>query len=148
MARPQRLPGKDELRRLLRKHTQREIARMYDVTASTVSMAAKKYGFTQGLPKERDKWIPWKVRNEHQNDRMMRALRSRVRMERGLHVSDEQRALVDAHFNTLEARKLVVGYDPDIGWFTARRRGREKYTTRRTPAAVNPERFAEEEDDE
>lgn len=143
MARTSVLPGPKELEILIRKKSQAEIAKEYGTTPQAVSNALRRSGLSGGRPVERQKWMPWTVADAHQRDGIMRALRDKVRLERGLHVDESAARRVEEMFETLKQHRLVIGYDREIGFFTTRRVGKEEFITERTPKSIDPIRFVD-----
>jgi hypothetical protein len=124
MTRPRTLPEDNrELERLLRKHTQQEIADMFGVSNQAVSKAIRERKLS--IPQRASYKLPWPVKTEHSDDYPRRMLRLYAKQQAGVSISAKDASMLARFCATLDERNLVVHYDPwheDGPWFYLPRR--------------------------
>ena len=132
---------KAELAELLTRHKQAEIAKMYNMSESAVSMAVSRYGLSKPPSPTRKKWMPWVIATEHHPERIKRVLQYAVRDEDGKSLLGYEKKLLDEFKAVLDRHRLAVGYHPETGFYTVKREDGEGYVTTRTPGSIDPDRF-------
>lgn len=125
MTRPRTLPENNaELERLLRRHTQQEIADMYGVTNQAVSKAVRDRNLNAPRRVSYKEWIPWTIKVEHSDSYPHRMLRLYAMAESGKDLNPKQQGML-AKFKLNMGDDLVVQYDPghEKGpWLVVKRR--------------------------
>lgn len=127
MPRPRTIPDPDELQRLLRTHTQSEIAAMHNVTRQAISEAIGRYGLRKHFPARSrySETLPWKVTPEHSRTSIAKRLRWVAKKQRGEALTEKDARSAELFLDMLKARNVVVDYDRDVpGGFILRPRKR------------------------
>lgn len=124
MTRPRTLPDDNhELERLLRRHTQQEVADMYGVSNQAVSKAIRDRELSTPRRASYKQWIPWTVKVEHSDHYLQRMLRLYAMAESGRELTPKQQGMLNK-FKLNMGDDLVVQYDPGHSpvWFVVPRR--------------------------
>ena len=104
--------------------TQREVAEKFGVTQSAVSIAIRRGDIKHETGFERR--LPWRMKGEHVNLSIPRALRIAIRLQagQGEDMPAYMRQQGEGFIRTLEETGTVIHYDPDVPpfWFRVKRR--------------------------
>ncbi|MFZ5850524.1 MAG: hypothetical protein ACOYY2_03900 [Actinomycetota bacterium] len=109
------VPDDETLARLLREHTQTEIARMYGVSDVVVHKHAKRLGLAPGRPRY-DTYLPWTLAPEHRHSTVATYLRTLGRIEAGGAVPEVKAKPARSFAARLREQGKVVTYSPATGF--------------------------------
>lgn len=86
-----------------------------------------------------DDLIPWRIRPEHNNAEMRHMLQAESRRRAGQPQSDKDKILTSLLYNRLfdRGRQMVVGYHPDLGFYTIDRADDDTDIIRRPPDRIS-----------
>lgn len=92
------------------------------VSRSSVSAALSRAGKTDRI--RYDKWIPWRVKIEHNAEYPLTMLRYLARREQGLPLTEEQGKRLDSWLVKLDDGNAVVAYAPNTteGFFYVKKK--------------------------
>ena len=95
--------------------SQTEVAARFGVHPSAISVAIARGNikFDTGFKRR----LPWRVKKEHSNLAIPRALRLAVRVQEGDEMSPEMEKLARGFLHRLEELDAVIHYDPDVAPF-------------------------------
>ncbi|MEU9975054.1 hypothetical protein [Streptomyces sp. NPDC051014] len=131
MPAPKRLPTSDVLRKLREDNwTYEEIGAKYGVTKGAVYLALRDAKQVKDRP-DHSKYLPWKVRTEHNQARPAAMLRFYSRREQGDKIPAVKERMLDKWLAEVKAADVVVCYNreqvpnpasPTGGWYYSKRR--------------------------
>lgn len=119
MAPPKYTPNRNELQRWIDEGlTHQQMADRvfamtgHRVTRAAVSVAISTYGLSRRNPSYK-RWIPWRVKTDHQKAYPVRMLRLLGKRQYGNELGPKDARALDSWLATLQRERLIVAYDRD-----------------------------------